>query len=86
MRSKPYNPDERFVRFSEFAAQNEIHSRLDLSGRHLNTIQFYNLDVFVFIFAVIILVLLIVFVLFKLVWQLMRKCCVRKAEVKSKNE
>ncbi|KAI6216567.1 UDP-glucuronosyltransferase [Aphelenchoides fujianensis] len=35
IRAKPMSPDERFVKYTEFAAQHDVHEQLDLPGRHL---------------------------------------------------
>ncbi|KAI6171606.1 UDP-glucuronosyltransferase [Aphelenchoides bicaudatus] len=82
MRSKPYNVEEQFVRYSEFAAKNDLHSRLDMSGRKLNLIQFYNLDVLAFVLFVTAFALFVVFILFKLAFRGVRKCCGSKKNKK----
>ncbi|KAI6174500.1 Glucuronosyltransferase [Aphelenchoides bicaudatus] len=71
IKAKPYNSDEIFIKYSEFAAKFDLHERLDLYGRKLSTIQFYNLDVFAFIIGAIVLVVLIA--------ALLLRCCVRCA-------
>jgi hypothetical protein len=86
MHSKPYSAEERFVRFSEFATQYELHSRLDMTGRHLNLITFYNIDVFVFIFGVLLFAIFAVFVLFRMLWRFVRRCFVKNADGKNKKE
>lgn len=72
LKAKPYTPEETFVRYSEFAARFDLHERLDLYGRHLSFVEFYNLDVCVFLILSLSTVLLILF--------LVLRCCFRCAK------
>ncbi|KAH7725749.1 UDP-glucoronosyl and UDP-glucosyl transferase family protein [Aphelenchoides avenae] len=42
---KPLPPDERVLKYAEFAAEFDVASNLDIYGRYLNFCQFYSLDV-----------------------------------------
>ncbi|KAI6196348.1 hypothetical protein M3Y94_01098400 [Aphelenchoides besseyi] len=44
------SPDERLVKYTEFAARFDVHEHLDLPGRHLSVVEYYNLDVLTFVF------------------------------------
>jgi hypothetical protein len=46
IRTKPLSPEERVVKYSEHAAQFDVHKYLDLEGRKLDFIRYYNLDIF----------------------------------------
>ncbi|KAH7708393.1 UDP-glucoronosyl and UDP-glucosyl transferase family protein, partial [Aphelenchoides avenae] len=41
---KPLSPVERFVKYTEFAAEFDVAGNLDMYGRHLNFVQYYSLD------------------------------------------
>ncbi|KAI6184876.1 UDP-glucuronosyltransferase [Aphelenchoides bicaudatus] len=76
--NKPMGPDERIVKYAEFAARFDVHEALDMTGRHLNTIEFYNLDVLasmalLAVSALVILILLIKFALRLLIAKLFGK-------------
>ena len=43
--AKVLTPEERLIRYTEFAAEFDVHGALDISGRHLSTIEYYCLDV-----------------------------------------
>ena len=45
IRAKVLTPEERLVRYTEFAAEFDVHAALDISGRYLSTIAYYSLDV-----------------------------------------
>lgn len=83
IRSKPMNADERLIKYVEFAAKYDVHSALDLNGRYLSTIEYYNLDVIglIFLFISSILVVFYYFVRFTL-----RKCFGRKRKSSYKSE
>ncbi|KAI6196299.1 Glucuronosyltransferase [Aphelenchoides besseyi] len=59
VRDKPMNADERVLKYLTFAAKyKELAKNMDLPGRYMSTIEFYNIDVFAFLFASIIFTLL----------------------------
>ncbi|CAD5209969.1 unnamed protein product [Bursaphelenchus okinawaensis] len=62
IKNKPYSPEERIIKTAEFAAQYDVHEHLELAGRHMNIIQYYNIDVF--FVALVLLNILIVVLLF----------------------
>ena len=43
--AKVLTPEERLIRYTEFAAEFDVHGALDISGRYLSTIEYYCLDV-----------------------------------------
>ncbi|KAI6192236.1 UDP-glucuronosyltransferase [Aphelenchoides bicaudatus] len=53
IREKPTSPDERVLKYTEHAAKFDISKNLDLPGRHLNTVVFYNLDVWTLIIMIV---------------------------------
>ncbi|CAD5221605.1 unnamed protein product [Bursaphelenchus okinawaensis] len=61
LRNKFQTPEEKIVKACELAAEFDIHKHLDMPGRTLNTLQFYNVDVIAFIITSVVLVLAIVF-------------------------
>ncbi|CAI5451662.1 unnamed protein product [Caenorhabditis angaria] len=56
MRDKPFSPEERLVKWTEFAIENGVLEELHVEGSRLNTIVYFNLDVFAFIFLVIFII------------------------------
>ena len=61
IRAKPMSPEERLIKYSEFAAEFGPNNNLNIEGRHLNFIQFYCLDIIVpFILLVIVLLFIVV--------------------------
>ncbi|KAI6193689.1 UDP-glucuronosyl/UDP-glucosyltransferase family-containing protein [Aphelenchoides besseyi] len=59
VRDKPMNADERVLKYLAFAAKYEdVAKNMDLPGRYMSTIEFYNIDVFAFLFTAFILTLL----------------------------
>jgi 2-hydroxyacylsphingosine 1-beta-galactosyltransferase len=61
---KPISVDERIVKYAEFAAEFDVDEALDISGRNLSTIEFYNIDVLCSMFLIILTAL---FVIYKMV-------------------
>jgi hypothetical protein len=59
--AKPLSPDERIVKHAEFAARFDVHQALDMSGRHLSNIEFYNLDVLAVMASLVLLAFLVLF-------------------------
>uniref|UniRef100_A0AC34FJV9 Glucuronosyltransferase n=1 Tax=Panagrolaimus sp. ES5 TaxID=591445 RepID=A0AC34FJV9_9BILA len=51
IKSKPMSAKDRVLKYTQFAAEFGEMDNLDLYGRHLNTIHFYNIDVYLFIFG-----------------------------------
>jgi hypothetical protein len=58
---KPTKPDENIVKYAEFAAEFDVHGALDIYGRHLSTIEFYNIDVLGAMFLIILTALFLVY-------------------------
>jgi hypothetical protein len=61
---KPISADERIVKYAEFAAEFDVHEALDIYGRNLSVIEFYNIDVLCSMFSIILAAL---FVIYKMV-------------------
>jgi hypothetical protein len=81
IKNKPHTPEETFVKYSEFAARFDLHSKLDMNGRHLSFIKFYNIDVFVAILVVVFLVISVVFLIGRcVIRRLIRMCRKIKTE------
>ncbi|CAP20492.1 Protein CBG23714 [Caenorhabditis briggsae] len=53
MRNKPFTPEERLVKWTKFAINHGVLEELHVEGSRLNTIVYYNLDIFAFLFFVI---------------------------------
>ncbi|CAD5214224.1 unnamed protein product [Bursaphelenchus xylophilus] len=45
IKGKPLQPVDRVLQYTEYAADYDIAEVLELEGRHLNIVQFYNIDV-----------------------------------------
>lgn len=93
MMEKPMSPEERLVKWTEFAINNgvleELHVQVLLlsfwvemlfQGSRLNTIVYFNLDVFALLFAVIFTSFYVIYKIFSCL------CSSRKAVSKRKNE
>ncbi|CAD5235188.1 unnamed protein product [Bursaphelenchus xylophilus] len=52
IKAKPLSATDRFVKYAELAAKFNLHEVLDLPGKSLNFVQYYNLDVKIFLFTV----------------------------------
>lgn len=51
------NARQRFVEYIEFVGQNEdVGAILDIEGRHLSFVEFYNLDATALIFVIFVLI------------------------------
>ncbi|KAI6171776.1 Glucuronosyltransferase [Aphelenchoides besseyi] len=74
------SPDERLVKSTEFAARFDVHEHLDLPGRHLSVVEYYNLDVLAF---VSISVSLFIFTAYKLLRVTFYLCLWRAQKSKS---
>lgn len=46
------DPDERVLKYTEHAVKFDVAKNLDLPGRHLSTIAFYNLDVWALLITI----------------------------------
>ncbi|KAI6171774.1 Glucuronosyltransferase [Aphelenchoides besseyi] len=79
--AKPMNADETFVKYAELAAKFDLHSKLDIPGRHLSTFVFYNIDVYLFCVVVLTLVILLSFFITRLFVR-----CIRRRLQKSKTD
>ncbi|CAB3397357.1 unnamed protein product [Caenorhabditis bovis] len=55
MRNKPFSPEERLVKWTQFAIENGVLEELHVEGSRMNSIVYFNLDVFAFVFSVIFL-------------------------------
>jgi hypothetical protein len=64
---KPTKPDESIVKYAEFATEFDVHEALDIYGRNLSIIEFYNIDVLGLMFLIILTVLFLVYKLASLV-------------------
>jgi hypothetical protein len=58
---KPTKADENIIKYAEFAAEFDVHEALDIYGRNLSTIEFYNIDVLGLMLLIILTVLFIVY-------------------------
>ncbi|KAI6224096.1 UDP-glucuronosyltransferase [Aphelenchoides besseyi] len=79
--AKPMNADDTFVKYSELAAQFDLHSKLDMPGRHLSTFVFYNIDVYLFFVIILVVFILLTFFVNRLFVR-----CIRRRFQKSKTE
>ncbi|KAI6216550.1 Glucuronosyltransferase [Aphelenchoides fujianensis] len=55
--AKPMGPDERILRYAEFAAQHDVHSFLDMYGRQMDWVVYNNVDIFAILLVVFALTL-----------------------------
>uniref|UniRef100_A0A1I7T4K0 UDP-glucuronosyltransferase n=1 Tax=Caenorhabditis tropicalis TaxID=1561998 RepID=A0A1I7T4K0_9PELO len=65
MRDKPFTPEERLTKWTSFAIEHGVLEELHVEGSRLNTIVYYNLDVFAFLIFVFIAVLHVFIYIFK---------------------
>jgi hypothetical protein len=77
---KPMKVDERVLKYTEFAAKFNVAEQLDLPGRTMGTIQFYNIDAIFAIFGAIFFALYIVYRLLRLCVCLVLKCLCRRSK------
>jgi hypothetical protein len=61
---KPAKPNENIVKYAEFVAEFDVHEALDIYGRNLSTIEFYNMDV---LGLMLLIILTVLFLIYKLV-------------------
>jgi UDP-N-acetylglucosamine transferase subunit ALG13 len=83
IRNKPMNPDDRLIRHVEFAAKYDVHSALDLHGRYLSTIEYYNLDIIGLVASCFLLGIGVFFYAARFI---VRKCCGKKSKSAYKSE
>ncbi|KAI6184687.1 UDP-glucuronosyltransferase [Aphelenchoides bicaudatus] len=55
IRSKPMNSEERILKYSEHAAQFDVHKYLDSYGRQLNSVEYHGLDLLALLVSVVLL-------------------------------
>lgn len=84
IQSKPMSSEERVVKYTEFAAEFGRHNNLDLSGKDLGFIQFYNLDIILPVIGG--LTMLILCVVLRVFVILYKKIYVNYFDGKQKNE
>ncbi|KAI6202646.1 Glucuronosyltransferase [Aphelenchoides fujianensis] len=86
MRTKPLNAEQLILRYTEFAHRFDVARQLDMHGWRLNTIVFYNLDVYAALIAAAILLPIISFFILRLCLRLALRCCRKSGAQKKKNE
>ena len=70
IKTKPMNSDQRIMKYTKFAAEFGKDNNLDMSGRHLNFVQFYCLDI---ILPNIGLIIFILYISYRFLRFLLRK-------------
>lgn len=65
--SKPVPAEELFIKNVEFATKFDLHEHLDMHGRHLSTVQYYNIDIWLCVFATVSTALYIFYRFIKLI-------------------
>lgn len=55
IKSKPMNSEERILKYSEHAAQLDVHKYLDSYGRQLNSVEYHGLDLLALLVSVVLL-------------------------------
>ncbi|GMR46757.1 hypothetical protein PMAYCL1PPCAC_16952, partial [Pristionchus mayeri] len=80
IRSRPFSPRETFVRNMEFLARFGPLRQLDHAGKELNFIQYYIIDVLIFLSAIAITIVCVVFRIAKLLLSLCFKSAKAKKE------
>lgn len=68
LNSKPVPAEDLFIKYTEFATKFDLHPYLDMQGRHLNTVEYYNLDI---LFCIFVIISVVMYLLYRLV----RTCC-----------
>ncbi|EFP07067.1 CRE-UGT-49 protein [Caenorhabditis remanei] len=77
MRDKPFSPEERLTKWTSFAIDHGVLEELHVEGSRLNTIVYYNLDVFAFLIFVFVAILHVFIYTFKFL------CCRNRSQRKS---
>ncbi|KAI6230477.1 UDP-glucuronosyltransferase [Aphelenchoides fujianensis] len=86
MRTKPLNAEQLILRYTEFAHRFDVAQQLDMHGWRLNTIVFYNLDVYAALIAAAILLPIIFYFVLRSCIRLTLRCCRRSGGQKKKSE
>ncbi|CAI2354425.1 unnamed protein product [Caenorhabditis sp. 36 PRJEB53466] len=76
MRDKPFSPEERLTKWTQFAIDHGVLEELHVEGSRLNTIVYFNLDIFAFLIVVLIVILHIFVYILKLI------CCRKRSHSK----
>jgi hypothetical protein len=76
--SKPFQAEDLFIKNVEFATKYNLHEHLDMYGRHLSTIEYYNVDVFG---IVILATLIAIYLVYRLI-RLLISCVKRPKKAK----
>ncbi|KAF1749834.1 hypothetical protein GCK72_016379 [Caenorhabditis remanei] len=77
MRDKPFSPEERLTKWTSFAIDHGVLEELHVEGSRLNTLVYYNLDVFAFLIFVFVAILHVFIYTFKFL------CCRNRSQRKS---
>jgi hypothetical protein len=73
--SKPISAEDLFIKNVEFATKFDLHTNLDMLGRNLSTVEYYNIDIWASAFVIIFIVLYLFYRLIKLiVLRAVRRC------------
>lgn len=70
IKAKPMSPDDKLIKYVEFAAKFGNDNNLDMYGRHLGVVEFYCLDI---IIPFLVAALLVLYILYRLVKFMIRK-------------
>lgn len=65
IKNKPMSPEKRIVKYSEFAVDYDLANNLDIIGKGLHWIQFYCIDVILFLVLCILIVMAFLIVILK---------------------
>ncbi|KAI6184648.1 UDP-glucuronosyltransferase [Aphelenchoides bicaudatus] len=82
-KERPISPEKRFIKNIELATKHNLHEKFDMYGRNLNTVKYYNIDVFA---AVLTAILIALYLFCKLVSLIVRKCHHESGKSKQKTE
>ncbi|CAI4229779.1 unnamed protein product [Auanema sp. JU1783] len=73
MKNKPFTAAERLVRWTEFAAEHGVLEELHVRGAQLSTIEYFNLDVLLFLITIAIVVLYVLICIIRLLLRSTKK-------------
>lgn len=79
---KPLSPDERVLKYTEFAAEFGVAENLDMYGRRLSFFQFYSLDVILPVVVVSVLTFALLVLILLWVTRILLSCCKRQIHEK----
>ena len=82
--TKPFSPEERVVRYTEFLLSNGPIEELQLESANLNFIQIYNIDIYAIILSPLIIFAFALRKLYVLIF--VRKTLVKNGKTKPKKE